>query len=278
MGSVFTSKQKSESSPYEPAQPAIQQGIEGLQNLFESGGFRVDPFPGQRVAGINPVEQQGLDAIVAGATNRSGYLDNAMGVASDVMGSGVQDLADIERGVMGDAINSVQDQFRNAGMEGSSLHQAEGIDAAVRALAPIRYGANEDAMMRQLRAASLSPQLAAAAAQPAADVARAGARLTAQDQSVLDAQRAQYMEEQTAPITEQQMFAQLAAQYGGMGGTTVNTSRPGFGQIIGGLGQTAVGLYNGFGYGGGGGMGGFNGGPPMSTGMGSPYGNPWLWG
>lgn len=276
MGSLFTSKQKTESSPYGPAQPAIDQGIQGIENLYESGGFRVNPYQGQRVADINPTEMQGLDAIVSGAGDRSAYLTNAMNTSTGVMNSGVQDLADIERGAVGDAINAANNQFMNAGMEGSSLHQAEAVGAATRAIAPIRYGANEDAMMRQLRAASLAPQLASAAAQPGADVARAGARLTAQDQAVLDAQQAQYREGEMAPISEQEMFSRLAAQYGGMGGTVVNTSTPSPWEIAGNVAQTAMGIYGGFGGGmGGGGMGGFNGGAPMSSGFSG--GSPWMW-
>ena len=267
-GNMFSSRNEIHEGPYVPAQSAINAGIQGIEDLYGRGGFRVDPYTGQRVAGLSPEEQMGLGSMIGNARQGSESLRNAMGVVADVAGSGPQDTERLRKMAMGDAVNTVNDQFMSAGMEGSSLHESEAIEAAARGVAPYHYKANEDAMTRQLRAASLAPGIAQGATAMGAAEAGAGRVLTAQQQAVLDAERAQYMEQQSAPISEQQAFSQLASLYGGLGGTRTQDDKPSTWDIIGNIGGTALDLYTGFGGGfGGGSGGGFGGGSSMSTGM-----------
>ena len=238
MGS--TSTQNTVTEPWKEAQPALKAGITGAQNLYESGGFNLPVYQGQRVAELSPMEATGLNLTRLGARRGYGAMKNALGTVQDVASFGPQDVTRIGDTAMADAMNAVFDRFNNAGMEGSSLNQAEAISAATRALAPIRYGANEDATNRQMQASQLASQIGAGMTQPGMAMAGAGSRMTAQEQAQLDAEAQKFNEMSRQDLAEQERFAQLAAMYGGMGGTQSGKSTPSTFDTLGGIGQTAL--------------------------------------
>lgn len=134
MGSKQTTTQKAE--PWAVAQPFLKGGLQDASNLYKAGGFQIDPYGGQMVAGRDPLQDQAYA--------------NAPGMAQDALASlgGVQStLAGMTdpnqqsaafQSVLQNTINrnmaGVNSSFAGSGMTGSGLHQqnlAAGVSSGI---------------------------------------------------------------------------------------------------------------------------------------------------
>lgn len=127
---------KQENSPYKPAQPMINEGLQSARNMWRSGGFEIQPYEGDLVANTDAFSNAGYsfapqvaDAALGGAQAAQGGLMRALdpNARSDAWGQVQQNVIDT---IMPD-INS---SFAGSGMTGSTLHRqnlAKGLSAGL---------------------------------------------------------------------------------------------------------------------------------------------------
>ena len=65
VGSLFGGGNKSttQTAPWKPVQPALKGAITDARQLYEQGGFRTDPYSGQRVAPYSAMTNRGIDML-----------------------------------------------------------------------------------------------------------------------------------------------------------------------------------------------------------------------
>lgn len=125
MGSSQTTVQKAD--PWAPAQPFILEGLEDAGELYEKGGFRVDPYKGQRTA----------DPTYASRTAMSGIMQNAraqnknFATAQDTLNS-IQTGGNAQTGAFGDAIGGAMNQKIDPRLTGDRLKREDALGDAVR--------------------------------------------------------------------------------------------------------------------------------------------------
>lgn len=179
MGSSRSSPQTQTQITEPPAylQPFLQQGVQGAQNLYQSGGTPTVPFSDQT--------QQALDSAQNRAFNGSPLVNQAQGNAIQTLSGGFMGknpyLDDTFNRAAGAVTNQVQSNF------GVSGRNARGVDAAGFAadqyndLATQIYGGNYQAERdRQQQALALAPQLAAQDYIDIGQMANVGAQYDAQ--------------------------------------------------------------------------------------------------
>lgn len=237
-----TSVQKSE--PWAPAQGALKGVLGDAQSLYQSGGFQIDPFQGNRVAGFSAPTQQSHQMIsqLAGGPNLSQQAGSTLSGLMDPSQYGAG-LEGVKQEALGSAIPAAAAQFSGSGLTDSSTAQQGVGRAAAQAVAPIEYQAYNQAQNRALQAAGMSPAIQQASYLPAQMLGQIGGQQQQQDQAQIDAQRSLYQEQQRAPIAGLENYAALIGGIGGQGGLTTGSAgrSTGLGDIIsGGLGLASL--------------------------------------
>jgi hypothetical protein len=136
MGSSTTTTQRAD--PWEPAQDPLKSGLADAARLYSQGGFQVDPYAGNMVAGLtqdqirannmvrDAVPQQTANIqnaqnTVTGLQNQ-GYYDGFEGSVANVQNA--QETADLRRG-----INAAQDtSFSNDYTRAANANMNTGVD------------------------------------------------------------------------------------------------------------------------------------------------------
>lgn len=217
-------------NPWAAAIPGLQQVLSGATDLYGSGQLAqlADFTPDQLAAfqGIRDLAgQPGVlgeaQTTLSGLMDPSQYREGLEGVRADVLGG---------------AIPAAVAQFAGSGLTDSSVAQQQVGRAASQALAPVEYGAYQQAQDRALRAAGLAPQFQQAQYLPLQMLAGIGGQQQQQAQAGLD-----------LPYQALQRLAGLTLPIGGLGGTTqtrgtttgtqTQRQRPGALGILGGAAQ-----------------------------------------
>lgn len=234
--SKSSSKTVQKTSPYDPAQPAINQSIAGIQQWLSN--------PQSSAAyggGMHDWTSQGLNNLAssAGATQSRDYLSDVL--SGKYLAADNPWQADLDASIRASVMPSVNSVFSNAGMSGSTAHQQSLTQGLTSGLAAPRYQnyMAERAAMGQ--AAGLLPQV---------DDAISKNQIAAgQMQEGFD--RAQWEEQRLAGLRPYLETAGLLGQYGSMGGTITGTSQsktnPSLGSQIAGGAMTGLGLLSGMG-------------------------------
>jgi len=244
MGSSQTTTQNN--TPYAPAQPMIDQGLQQAQQLYNAGGFQVNPYQGQLVADYDPMRAQ-ADAMTPGMAQ--GAIDRtnaAYGAVSSAMDPSqwMAGLDGVRDNVIADVMPAVNSTFAMNGRTGGGLHQqnlAKGLSAGI---ADAYYGAYNRAQDRSLGAAGMVPGLNQAQFGAADYLRGAGTDRQAYDQSVIAGDVMRDQQAQMAEMQALQDYMALSTGAGSMFGIQSSTSRnnPGLLGVLG-AGLQGAGLF-----------------------------------
>ena len=226
-------------APWRGAQPIINDAIAQVQGAGVPG-FRVNPYTGPRVAEYSPMTMGGLNALAA--TGGSGITPAANEALLSNLG--MEDTYrdfDVIRDTVADNVKAnLATTFAGGGIN-SGLAQDTYSRAMTEALANVEYGAYNDARARQMQALGLAPSVAGLARADAGAQLTAGGMLDDLRQRQIDADMAQYYEEENADMDALRQYSALASGFGGLGSTGATTAPTG--NNIFAAGSTGLGTY-----------------------------------
>ena len=217
MGSTSTTTQNN--SPYAPAQPLIDQGLSDAENLFNRGGFQVNPFQGDLVAGLDPLTQSSLGQTQGIVDRNLSGIGAAQDQAQSLLGQGASDA--LRQNVIEGILPSLNSTFAGSGMTGSSLHQqnvAKGLGSALG-------GLELDVRNQQLAAGQQLAGLGGAANQQLGFLGGQGQIGQQQAQNQIQADVLQNQQAQTAEADALQNYLALTTGAGSQFGVQSSTSR-----------------------------------------------------
>jgi len=163
-------KSSAQMQPWKPARSALKSNLNDARSLYQGGGFRTDPFMGERVSPFSAMTQSGIDMLggmqgqsptqrttmegmVAGGGGEWGSTRYGSQTLNDMLdGGGMYRDFDTIRKTVGD-----QTQARLAGVfAGGGINSSLAQDTYARglgeALAGVEYGAYGDQQNRRLAA------------------------------------------------------------------------------------------------------------------------------
>lgn len=227
MGSSSTTTQSN--SPYAPAQPLIDQGLGEAQNLFDRGGFQVDPFQGDLVAGLDPLTQSSLDQTGGVVGRNLQGIGAAQDSAQGLLGQGASDA--LRQNVIEGILPSLNSTFAGTGMTGSTLHQQN----LAKGLASGLGGLELDVRQQQLQAGQQLAGLGGAANQQLGFLGGQGQIGQRQAQNVIQGDALRDQQAQTAEADALRNYLALTTSAGSQFGVQQSTQRnnPGAFEIIG---------------------------------------------
>lgn len=244
--------------PYAPARAGLNTAA-GQINSYLSNPLTSQVYEGPRVAGITGQTSQGIDRLGAagGANASSDYLKRVLN--GDYLNEGNPYQASVDEGIKASVLPSLNAQFSNAGMSGSTLHQGVIGKELTDAIGRQRYGQYNQERGYQNQAAQLLPGVDQQVAQ---QMIQAGQLREGYTQREYDAARQLFLERQQAPLQGVAAAMPYLNQIAGAGGTssgtnTQSTATPIGQQILGGalvgtslLGPSGFGGGSSYGYGG----------------------------
>lgn len=254
----FKSKQTQQTTstatrdPYAAAKPGLDAAAGAVTNWMSDPNAAA-AYGGPRVAGMSGMTRSGLDNLSAGAG-----AGTSMAYLNDVIGGKYLDaenphLAQLTDSIKSQVMPSVNAQFSNAGMVGSTQHQGSIARGLSDALAQPLFAQYNNERGLQQQAAGMLPTIDTQAAQNRIIAGQTG---EGYDQRVLDAQRAAFEEAQAKRAAQLQQATGMLGSIGQAGGTqttsgtTTGTNSPGLGQTVLGGAMALGGLYTGGAFGG----------------------------
>lgn len=241
MGSRSTTTQNNQ--PYKPAQPLIDQGLQDARSMYDQGGFRVNPFGGDMVAGYDPFRQMADNASPGVFQGSLGMSGNAAGAANRAMDPSQwrQGLDGVRDNVIADVMPSINSTFGLSGMTGSDLHQQNLSRGLSSGLANAYFGAQQQSENRALQAAGMVPGLNASAYGAVDFMQGQGANRQGDQQDRINAEMMRDQQGQTAGMNALQDYMALVSGAGSAFGVQSSTQRQSPGLLgIAGLGLQAA--------------------------------------
>lgn len=190
-------------NPYAAAIPGLQQILTGASGLYDSGQLA-------QQADFTPDQLEAFQGI-RDLAGQPGIVGEGQATLSRLMDPSQyrQGLEGVRQDVLGGAIPAAVAQFSGSGLTDSSVAQQEVGRAASQALAPVEYGAYQQAQDRALQAAGAAPGFQAAQYLPLQMLAGIGGQQQQQAQAGLD-----------LPYQALQRLSGLTLPIGALGGTT----------------------------------------------------------
>ncbi|WP_288253758.1 hypothetical protein [uncultured Hydrogenophaga sp.] len=184
------------------------------------GNTGYQPYGGQRYAGLNDLQQQGLDAIAQRATQGSQTVDNAEQQLNQVIAGG--NTNPYLDQMVGRAQDSVRSGYNTAAVNSGSFGNAGLAEQAGRQMGEVAtqmYGqAYDQDRARQMQAIGMAPQFGNQAYSDAQQILNAGQIKQDQQQQGLDFNYQQFQDQQNLP------YRQLAAMAGPFGSNLGSTT------------------------------------------------------
>jgi len=237
--------QNTVSEPWKEAQPFLKNLLGDTQNLYNAGGLDLQPWTGPRVAPQSNLTQQGLQGFYNTGVGGNPITPAATSAFGDIVGGqGIYNNLDaVKQSALADIIPAVSNRFANSGMGDSSVAADAISRAATQAIAPIEYGAWDQAQNRRLSALGMAPQLAANQYLDPQMLMNAGMSQDQYTQNLLNSAMQTYTDQANRPYDELQRAASLGMGFGGMGSSSTGKSKEGGGggtmETIGGIMQVA---------------------------------------
>lgn len=225
MGSSTTNTQNNR--PYAPAQPGIRRGLRDATGLYQQGGFEVQPYQGNMVAGYDPFRQQADQNTVGAFQGSLGAAQQAQGTLGGMQDPNQQSAAwdQIRQNTIASIMPGINSSFAGSGMTGSTLHQQNLASGLAQGLAGVENQNYQQGQQRALQAAGMVPG-ANNAAYGAVDYLRgAGQDRQGYQQDVLNSQILQDQQRQQAPIDAIQNYLALQSGAGSQFGVQSATQR-----------------------------------------------------
>lgn len=206
MGSKTQTVQE-KADPWGPAQPYLRRALKQGQSLFDRGGFA----PQRSFGGTT---RQAQNMVLSRARRGAPTIEAAQGTLAGMMDPNYQSdrLDAVKQEALADAIPAAAGMFSGSGLANSSMAMDTVGRAATQAVAPIEYGAFENAQDRALRATAMAPTIEQAGYLPAQMIGQVGAQ---QDQ--LQFERA------NRDLQNYQGYLSAMMGLGGMGGSGIST-------------------------------------------------------
>lgn len=239
MGNKTTTTAKAD--PWKPVQAPLEGAIGDATDLYASGGFKVNPYQGDWVAGTTDATKQGreglLSAISGGQFNIGDVVDRARGFAS---GSTAIDRNALQQNVLESIMPSINATFAGSGMTGSSLHQAnlaKGLASGMAGVEGQIAGHNLADKSQRMSANAAIPGLVNAQAAPYETMINIGNAQQAQTQAEIDAAMRKDMLTQSSDALALKDYLAMLSGVGGQFSTQTNTEQQKLGPlgIIGGI-------------------------------------------
>ena len=218
MGGSKKQTTKTESNPWAPAQPALQQQLAGVQ-AYLSNPQSYQAYQGPRVAQMSDATRAGLDelALASGGRTAADYLSGVIG--GDFFNPAINDLIEAVRANIAPSINSA---FARAGMTGSTTHQGILAKALAQGMAQPLFQAYEADQARRLQAAGMLPSISAGNALAAIQAGQIG---ESYDQRNIDAARQAWEEQRMAGLRPILETLPVTTGIGGLGGTSTSQTK-----------------------------------------------------
>lgn len=196
----------SNTAPWAPTQPGLEQGISDWTKLYNSGGLNVPYYPGQTIADTAPETTAGWNSITNTANDPNTGVGSALKYNNAILNGDYSALSPMF-GAAQDAANS---NFEGAGRYGSGAN-SKAVGTGVAQVIADAAG----------NAVNAAPGLQAAAYAPGQALESVGAarQATAQDQITAAIQKYNYQQSAAAQAIQNYM----AGLPGGSGSTTIGT-------------------------------------------------------
>jgi len=229
-----TQKTSETRNPYDPARPAIDQSLGGIQTWMS------DPRSSEAYDGtMSDMTAQGIDRLggAGGANTSLDYLTNV--VNGGYLNAENPHQAALDASIRASVAPSINSTFSSAGMAGSTAHQGSLMKGLTQGLAAPRYQQYQNERGFQQQAAGLLPGIDAQIAQQ-----QIGAGQLSEGYD-----RAQWEDERMAKLRPYLETAPLLQGYGSMGGTSegtsTTTSKPSTASQLGGAAMMGIGMMSG---------------------------------
>lgn len=137
-GNKTTTRENQTVNPYAPAQPAIGDALSGIRSWMNAPSSK-EYYQGPRYVGMSDMTRRGISDFGA-ATGARGARDYMSRVLSgDYLNQGNPYQSALDDNIRASVMPSVNAQFSNSGMAGSTLHQGMLEKALTQGLAAPRY-------------------------------------------------------------------------------------------------------------------------------------------
>lgn len=201
------------SNPWAPTIDPTKGAIGDAEDMYSSGGMQIDPYTGERVAGMSDATQTGM-SMLQQPNEVSPLAFNAWQAMLDP----TDDTAMRMRSGIEDRTKSSLAGMFAGGNTNNSLAGPEAARSMSNALAEYEYSS-------RLAALGMTPQMMQAGQQDTANMLTAGGMTDAYNQAGIDADMGQHYEGQNAPIDALARYSALLGGFGGMGGTQTGKTR-----------------------------------------------------
>lgn len=234
-------------SPYAPAQSLINQGLSDAQGLYNQGGFNIEPYSGDLVAGTDPFRTQAYGQVQGVADQSMQGAQAAQGGLIRALDPNLRSAAfdQVRQNVMDTVAPQVNSAFSGSGMTGSSLHAQNLSRGLAAGVAGVENQAFQQGEQRALQAAGMMGQANANLTRPLDYMRSVGGERQAQEQAEIQASVLQDQQAKTGELQAIQDYLALSTSAGGMFGTQSSTTqqRPGLMGLLG-LGLQAAPLFS----------------------------------
>lgn len=184
------------------------------------------PYTGQRFAGLNNTQQQGLDAITQRATQGSQTINNAEGQLNQIIAGG--NTNPYLDSMVSRAQDSVRSQFNTGAVNSGSFGNAgltEQFQKGLGDVATQMYGQAYDGdRARQMQGIGMAQQFGNQAYQDAGQLLNAGQLMQDQQQQGLDFGYQQFQEQQNDPYKKLAAMSGVFGSFPGQSSTTTQSS------------------------------------------------------
>lgn len=217
-GESKTQKVTQTSTPWAEQVPLWRTSYQRLNDLYNAGGLRIDPYPGQTVAPTAPETAQAWSTIANRAAAGSPLSQLSKGYVGDVLaGKYLGQEAPGLSSVLGRARDAVNATYALGGRYGSGAHDA----AVAQGVGGILNDAYQAERNRMDAAAQYAPQLAQQDYADAQQLAQVGSQREAHLQDLINAEIQRYNALQQAPVNELALYQNFIG--GNLGGTQTGT-------------------------------------------------------
>ena len=230
-------KTSSVSSPWVEARPLLRDALTDIGQTYEDGGFKVNPYEGDRVTGFSQDSLTGMNNLAGG----SPVTQQAQDAFGSFMDDGQRSRAfdQLKQTTMDDAKAALGSTYAGGGLNSGLGMQAFGRGMA-DAVGGLEYGAYNDAQNRKLSAMGMAPRIQGLGTTDALNQIGVGERREGKAQDFINADMAKYYEGADADYNAISRFSNLSAMMGGLGGSASGTQRTPW--SLGQVGQAAGGL------------------------------------
>lgn len=244
MGSKSTTTQKAD--PWKPAQPYLKEGMVDAGNLYDVGGFQVNPYAGDMVANADPLQTQAYNAAAGLSGTAAGNIGAATGALNAMLDPNQQSSAFQQ--TLQNTLNGIMPQingsFAGSGMTGSGLHAqnlAKGVSAGIADAVNNNWQQGQN---RALNAANSMAGMNSAMFGANDYLNQYGTQAQGQNQNEINAQVLYDQQSQSAEANAIKDYMSLMSGMGGQFGTSSSTQSSGGGLMsVLGLGLQAAPLF-----------------------------------